>query len=408
MKKRIIHALLIAMAAIAAVAVCVIVAFTATSKPDGAENAPVADNNGTHGNVNGYDKEEPDNAQPDNAQPDDEPTDEATDEPADDGKDENGTGTEPPQEPVHLHSAVHNGKNAPSCTADGNVEYWYCEGCGKYFCDEKCENEIGANDIAVEATGHTPVTDKAVAATCTDKGLTEGSHCSVCGEVLTPQSETPLLKHAYTDGICTGCGEWQVSAGLSFEKTDGGYAVSGLGGCTAINIRIPDIYEGEPVIKISETAFFEEDKISGIYIPSSVAAIEDFAFASCTALARVYIEDGPTEIGDNAFYGCTSLKTVRLPETLTALKSVFVNCESLEEIVIPASVGTVHSSAFDGCLSLKRVTISKGLEKIEYMAFAGCPCVEILFRGTPDDWQAIKKEDGWINGTDNYTVSYID
>ena len=39
----------------------------------------------------------------------------------------------------------------------------------------------------VGAKGHTIVTDKAVAATCTTAGKTEGSHCSVCGKVIKAQ-----------------------------------------------------------------------------------------------------------------------------------------------------------------------------------------------------------------------------
>ena len=39
------------------------------------------------------------------------------------------------------------------------------------------------------------VTDPAVAATCTAEGLTEGSHCSYCGAVLTAQEPVPMLPH---------------------------------------------------------------------------------------------------------------------------------------------------------------------------------------------------------------------
>ena len=35
---------------------------------------------------------------------------------------------------------------------------------------------------------HEEVTDPAVAATCTAEGLTEGKHCSKCGEVFTAQA----------------------------------------------------------------------------------------------------------------------------------------------------------------------------------------------------------------------------
>lgn len=47
------------------------------------------------------------------------------------------------------------------------------------------------DDPDAPATGHTPVVDAAVAATCTKTGLTEGSHCGVCNEVLTKQEVVP-------------------------------------------------------------------------------------------------------------------------------------------------------------------------------------------------------------------------
>lgn len=54
---------------------------------------------------------------------------------------------------------------------------------------------------------HTPVTDDAVYATCQHVGLTEGSHCSTCGEVLQVQEEVPIRNHVYLDGECIWCGK---------------------------------------------------------------------------------------------------------------------------------------------------------------------------------------------------------
>ena len=48
---------------------------------------------------------------------------------------------------------------------------------------------------------HTIATDAAVAATCTESGKTEGSHCSVCGEVLVAQKEIPALGHKFVNYI---------------------------------------------------------------------------------------------------------------------------------------------------------------------------------------------------------------
>ena len=57
----------------------------------------------------------------------------------------------------------------------------------------------------IAKTGHTIVTDAAVEATCTEKGKTEGSHCSVCKAVLKEQKEIPPKGHKY--------GEWKTEEG---------------------------------------------------------------------------------------------------------------------------------------------------------------------------------------------------
>lgn len=68
----------------------------------------------------------------------------------------------------------------PTCTEKGQKGK-ICKKCGKIT--EKTD---------IPATGHIPVTDPAVAPTETSDGLTEGSHCSVCGAVLTAQEVIPM------------------------------------------------------------------------------------------------------------------------------------------------------------------------------------------------------------------------
>ena len=69
----------------------------------------------------------------------------------------------------------------PTCTEKGQKGK-ICKKCGKII--EKTD---------IPATGHIPVTDPAVAPTETTDGLTQGSHCSVCGAVLTAQEVIPML-----------------------------------------------------------------------------------------------------------------------------------------------------------------------------------------------------------------------
>lgn len=50
-------------------------------------------------------------------------------------------------------------------------------------------------DVYVKWEEHVEATDAAVEPTCTEKGLTEGKHCSKCGKTLQAQTEIPALGH---------------------------------------------------------------------------------------------------------------------------------------------------------------------------------------------------------------------
>ena len=81
---------------------------------------------------------------------------------------------------------------------------------------------------------HNVVTDEAVEPTCTIEGKTEGSHCSVCNEVLKLQEIIPALGHNFKDGICTRCGaeisgKWLKSgAKWWYQYEDGSYPAGRL------------------------------------------------------------------------------------------------------------------------------------------------------------------------------------
>ncbi len=58
-------------------------------------------------------------------------------------------------------------------------------------------------DTTGEALGHTEVIDESVDSTCTETGLTQGKHCSLCGKVLVAQEETSALGHKWNMPTCT-------------------------------------------------------------------------------------------------------------------------------------------------------------------------------------------------------------
>jgi len=90
-----------------------------------------------------------------------------------------------------------NEAKAAECTVEGNIAYWYCADCAKYFINAEATNEIAYIDTVISATGHTTVVDEAVAPSYTQTGLTEGSHCGVCGEVIMAQETVPMLQATY-------------------------------------------------------------------------------------------------------------------------------------------------------------------------------------------------------------------
>ncbi len=108
---------------------------------------------------------------------------------------------------------------APSCIEMG-IRTYTCTACK------------ATKTETVATTGHTTVTDKAVAATCTTDGKTEGSHCSVCSTVFQAQTTVPATGHNYSytpvdallhTGICGTCSS-RVEAEHSFEN---GFCICG-------------------------------------------------------------------------------------------------------------------------------------------------------------------------------------
>lgn len=85
----------------------------------------------------------------------------------------------------HENTEIINVKTA-TCEANGYEGDIYCNDC----------KTIVENGTVVEKTAHTEEYDKKVMASCTETGLTEGSHCSVCGEIIVAQEVVSALGHS--------------------------------------------------------------------------------------------------------------------------------------------------------------------------------------------------------------------
>jgi len=87
---------------------------------------------------------------------------------------------------VYAECTFDEGKvTTPATCTDEGVKTYTCSVCGGQYTEK------------IAALGHTEVVDKAVAPTCTETGLTEGKHCSVCGKVIVAQETVSVLGHDY-------------------------------------------------------------------------------------------------------------------------------------------------------------------------------------------------------------------
>lgn len=104
------------------------------------------------------------------------------------------------------HNAVKTERKEATCIEDGNIEYWYCDVCSKYFSDEALTKEITKEGTVVKATGHGETELKnAKEATCTVEGYTGDKVCKVCGLVAEKGKVTAKAAHNFKDGKCTVC-----------------------------------------------------------------------------------------------------------------------------------------------------------------------------------------------------------
>ncbi|MGN1061179.1 MAG: transglutaminase domain-containing protein [Candidatus Coproplasma sp.] len=98
------------------------------------------------------------------------------------------------------HTLEHTAAKQVTCTEDGNNEYWYCSGCGKYFADANATTEISVTVLT--ATGHSPVLKY--------DGENHWQECEICHTVLvSAQAHASSVYIKNKSGhykICTECG----------------------------------------------------------------------------------------------------------------------------------------------------------------------------------------------------------
>ena len=93
-----------------------------------------------------------------------------------------------------------------TCVEDGNIEFWYCPDCGKYYSDEMGEHAISIDDTVIAATGEHDwgawVTDSEWGCTTGGERIRECKNCGYINTEIIPAGEHEL---EYIQGIPATC-----------------------------------------------------------------------------------------------------------------------------------------------------------------------------------------------------------
>ena len=261
---------------------------------------------------------------------------------------------------------------APTCTEDGNKEYWTCEHCGKYFLSDDANPEtakaVEQSEFIIPALNHkNAIIQNASEPTETAPGYSGDRYCPDCDTVFekgyTYWNEGNLTWKLYADGTLNISG---TGAMKDYNDDDNPSPVYN-------NSNVKKVVIEDGVTSIGNSAFNECISLTSITIPDSVTSIGTYAFSGCRSLTSITIPDSVTSIGAYAFQSCSNLTSITIPDSVTSIgASAFNSCSGLTSITIPDSVTSIGNFAFSYCISLTSITIPDSVTSIGSYAFYNC------------------------------------
>ena len=234
--------------------------------------------------------------------------------------------------PATGHSAAFTAAKAATCTADGNKAYYYCSNCKKYFSDKACTKEITQASTVIPATGHTVTSTAAKAATCTADGNKTYYYCSNCKKYFSNKDCTAEITQASTVIPATGHSASATAAKAATCTSDGNKAYYYCSNC--------------------KKYFSDKDCTTEITKASTVIPATGHSVTSKAAKAATCTADG-----NKAYYYCSNCKkyfsdkdcTTEITKASTVIKSVghIYN----EEVIAPTETEkgyTLHTCSVCG------------------------------------------------------------
>ena len=185
---------------------------------------------------------------------------------------------------------------------------------------------------------------------------------------------------------------------LIYKEKDGtGLICVGIKDKNVWQIKIPDEYDGLPVVEIAAGAFVECWQLAKIEIGANVTKIRDGAVYNNPCLMEIY---NRSEIKESKLEGLGA-KHIYTNEKESRLTAHANGCITYQEdgeiylvsyagtqksVVIPEGVTVIRMAAFTDC-TVERVTIASSVEKIERKAFYNVKGLTRVLFLQPEEWK---------------------
>ena len=248
------------------------------------------------------------------------------------------------------HDLQHVDAKAATAAVAGNIEYWYCSGCDRYFSDEAAETEIQQADTVIAKLAPSIISGDGVnvvqgeqkaLAFISDAAFEDFDHVDLDGGTL-PKYYT--------------------------VTSDGGIKITLDAGLVAA------LTLGEHVVSI----FSESGVATAKFIVKEADAKTDFVIGNFKYIIQkdgksVYIKAHSKKVKKLAIPATVKDTSGNTYKVVGIAKKGFKNCKKLKKVSGGANIKIVCAKAFSGCKKLKKVTVSgKSLKTIGAKAFSGC------------------------------------
>lgn len=130
------------------------------------------------------------------------------------------------------------------------------------------------------------------------------------------------------------------------------------------------------VTAIGMTAFKDNRSLTEVRIPDTVTEIKSQAFYNTGLRGTLELPPGLTSIGNKAFQNCNLLTgPLVIPDTVTEIENrAFYNCQGFDSLTLPPGLNQINDETFAFCTNLTgTLSLPSGVTRIGMWAFYECP-----------------------------------